>query len=96
MRAHIAASEVTNQGQVAEPPAALFAPVQHQSQNFPYPVNPWRESTFENYRTTIRFVLWVLLRINVLMAALFSILFTYQFLSHLWSWCARVLFKGSW
>ena len=58
--------------------------------------NPWRESSLEKYRNVIRFSLWGCLAVNAAMFAIFSILFTYQFLRHLWSWCLKAWFSKPW
>ncbi len=59
-------------------------------------MNPWRESVLSSVRNVFRFALWACLFVNGLMAALFTILFTYEFLGHLWGWCERVLFNSDW
>jgi len=58
--------------------------------------NPWRDSVIAFARNILRFTLWICLVIDVLMLAIFSIAFTFQFLRHLWSWCQRVLFDEPW
>ncbi len=58
--------------------------------------NPWKQSVLEWCRNFVRFGLWIAITVNALMLAIFSIRFTYLFLVHLWSWCDRVLFPGSW
>lgn len=47
-------------------------------------------------RDFVRFALWVCLAINAAMLAIFSVFFTYEFLSHLWTYCERVLFRDPW
>ena len=58
--------------------------------------NPWRASSLEKCRNVIRFSLWSCLVVNAAMVGIFSILFTYQFLRHLWSWCIRGWFSTQW
>ena len=59
-------------------------------------VNPWRASFVEKCRNIIRFSLWTCLALNAAMLGMFSILFTYQFLRHLWSWCIKEWFSRPW
>ena len=59
-------------------------------------MNPWKQSILSILRDIVRFALWVVLAVNGVMFAVFSVLFTYQFLRHLWSFCDRVLFPGEW
>jgi len=59
-------------------------------------VNPWKNSILDVCRGIIRFSLWFAVVLNGVMLAIFSIVFTYEFLCHLWTWCDRVLFPGSW
>ena len=84
-----------DQEEIAEQ-AAVSVPFAHQTQNSSYPINPWQQSSFEMYRERIRFAVWSLGMINVLMIALFVACFTYQFLTHLWSFLSRILFNGAW
>ena len=60
------------------------------------PRHPWGDNVLPKLRNVLRFALWVCLVVNALMLAFFTILFSYQFLTHLWGWCRRVLFDGSW
>ena len=83
------------QEEIAEP-ATFSPPAAHQSQNLSHPINPWQQSSFEMYRERIRFAVWNLGMINVLMVALFVACFTYQFFTHLWSLLSRTLFSGAW
>ena len=57
---------------------------------------PWKQDKLGLLRNVIRFSLWTCLAVNGVMAAIFSIAFTHQFLRHAWSWCSRELFPGSW
>ena len=59
-------------------------------------MNPWKQKLLDLLRDILRFALWLCVALIGLMTAIFSIVFVYQFLNHLWSWCARVLFTGSW
>ena len=59
-------------------------------------MNPWQQKVLDVCRSIIRFALWCAIVLNGLMLALFLIVFTAQFLWHLWTWCDRVLFTGSW
>ncbi len=59
-------------------------------------MNPWSENLLSKCRSVFRFVLWACFAVNGPMVSFFSIIFTYQFLKHLWSWCERVLFPGQW
>ena len=59
-------------------------------------VNPWKQNILEVLRSILRFTLWVGLIANGVMLVVFSIFFTHRFLRHLWTWCDRVLFPGSW
>ena len=57
---------------------------------------PWTEHVLDFMRRFMRFILWCAVFLNGLMLAVFLIIFTLRFLQHLWSWCSRVLFPGSW
>lgn len=59
-------------------------------------MNPWKQTLLNLLRDILRFALWVCVAVIGLMSAIFSIVFVYQFLRHLWTWCDRVLFTGSW
>ena len=59
-------------------------------------MNPWKATLLNLLRDILRFALWFCIALIGLMIAIFSIVFVYQFLVHLWSWCDRVLFTGSW
>jgi hypothetical protein len=59
-------------------------------------MNPWQAGLFNLMRDVVRFALWFGFVICALMFAVFSVAFTYQFLSHAWTWCRRVLFTGGW
>lgn len=59
-------------------------------------MNPWQQTILYLLRDILRFVLWLCVALIGLMIAMFSIVFVYQFLQHLWSWCDRVLFPGQW
>ncbi len=59
-------------------------------------MNPWQQNLLDLCRNVIRFGLWFAVILDGLMLALFSIAFTAKFLWHLWTWCCRVLFTGSW
>jgi hypothetical protein len=58
--------------------------------------DPW-ENAPQTYRRFICFALWVFcIAVNAAMACMFSILFTYFFLGHLWRFCLRALFSKDW
>ncbi len=59
-------------------------------------MNPWRQGVLGLLRNIIRFSLWVALAVNGVLLAIFSIRFTRAFVNHLWTWCDRVLFPGTW
>ncbi len=59
-------------------------------------MNPWTQAVLERARNVLRFALWLVVVINGLMLAVFSVLFTFEFLRHLWSWCERRLFGEPW
>jgi hypothetical protein len=59
-------------------------------------LDPWRRTLLEFCRNVVRFGLWLALASNAAMLAVFSIVFTYEFLAHSWTWCRRVLFTGTW
>ena len=59
-------------------------------------MNPWEQTALDRLRSALRFALWVAVVIHGLMLAVFSVLFTSQFLRHLWSWCQRHLFGSDW
>ena len=59
-------------------------------------MNPWKQTILILLRDILRFALWLCVALIGLMVAIFSIVFVYQFLRHLWTWCDRVLFPGSW
>lgn len=59
-------------------------------------MNPWQVTAIEWMRGIIRFAIWTTLVLNGFMLAIFSVIFTYQFLCHTWTWCQRVLFSRSW
>lgn len=65
--------------------------------SFPAPRRtPWTERVLDFMRRFMRFVLWSCVFVNLLMGSVFLIFFTFNLLRHLWSWCTRVLFPGSW
>ena len=59
-------------------------------------MNPWKQTILILLHDILRFVLHLGVVALGLMTAIFSIVFVYQFLRHLWSWCDRVMFTGSW
>ncbi len=59
-------------------------------------MNPWKITLLEFLRDILRFALWIAFVINGLMVGVFSIVFCYQFLSHLWGWLRKSFFTGSW
>lgn len=59
-------------------------------------MNPWKQSILDFCRNVVRFGLWIAVALNAAMLAVFSIAFTYQFLTHGWTWCRRVMFTGEW
>ncbi len=59
-------------------------------------MNPWKQTILLLLRDILRFALWLCVALIGLMVAVFSIVFVFQFLRHLWTWCVRVLFTGSW
>ena len=58
--------------------------------------NPWRWNFLGSCRDLVRFSLWVCVAVNGAMAAIFSIFFIYQFLTHLWTYLMREWFPGTW
>ena len=58
--------------------------------------NPWKLGVLQNLRKSIRFVLWVGIAVNGAMVCIFSILFTYEFLHHLWDFLFRTWFSEDW
>ena len=59
-------------------------------------MNPWKQTLLNLFREVLRFAFWLCLALCGLMTGLFAIAFVAQFLLHLWTWCDRVLFTGSW
>lgn len=59
-------------------------------------MNPWKPNILELLRSVLKFSIWICICLIGLMTAIFSIVFTFEFLQHLWSWCDRVLFPGKW
>ncbi len=59
-------------------------------------MNPWKKSLLDFCRNIVRFGLWFALALNAVMLAIFSIVFTYQLLTHFWSYCRRTIFNGEW
>ncbi len=59
-------------------------------------MNPWKQTILYLLRDILRFAIWLVLVINGLLFAIFSVAFVYQLLRHLWTWCDRVLFPGTW
>lgn len=59
-------------------------------------MNPWEQTAINRCKSIVRFGLWFALTLHAAMLAIFSILFTFQFLRHLWNWCERVLFQSHW
>ena len=59
-------------------------------------MNPWRQNILELFRSIIRFALWCAILLNGVMIAIFSIAFTFQFLTYFWGWLRRVLFSDPW
>ena len=62
----------------------------------PRPTISWDGDTFTKVRVIIRFVLWACVIINAFMLSIFTIGFTYQFLSHTWRWLMRTIFAEDW
>jgi len=59
-------------------------------------MNPWKITLLELLRDILRFSLWIGVVVNGLMLGVFSIAFCYQFLTHMWRYCSRTIFGGSW
>lgn len=57
---------------------------------------PWTERVLDLMRRFMRFVLWSSVFVNLLMISVFLVFFTFSLLRHLWTWCSRVLFPGTW
>lgn len=58
--------------------------------------NPWRLSIFDALKNLIRFLLWMAVTVNAAMLSVFSIIFMYHFLHHLWDLLARTWFATDW
>lgn len=58
--------------------------------------NPWKSDLLELLRNVVRFALWLAFVINVLMFAVFSVVWVGHFLYHLWTWFRRTWFTGEW
>lgn len=59
-------------------------------------MNPWTETAIALCRNAMRFAVWVCLATCGVMLGLFLVVFTLRFLYHLYTWCERVMFTGSW
>lgn len=59
-------------------------------------MNPWKGDYLSVCRGLLRFALWSCLTANGLMLGVFTIVFTFRFLRHLWSWLQRGLFGSEW
>ena len=60
-------------------------------------MNPWKkEAVLAILRNLMRFAVWFCIVLIGLMMAVFLVGFSYRFLTHLWSWCARVMFSEPW
>lgn len=58
--------------------------------------NPWRSSVLDLLRSVVRFSLWFAFVVNVLMCAVFTVVWVAHFLWHMWTWFDRVWFPGEW
>jgi len=47
-------------------------------------------------RSVVRFSLWFAFVVNVLMCAVFTVVWVAHFLWHMWTWFDRVWFPGEW
>lgn len=60
-------------------------------------MNPFRKETIlALLRDLMRFSIWLCIVVVGLMFAIFSVAFSYRFLTSLWAWCVRVLFSKPW
>lgn len=59
-------------------------------------MNPWEQAVIARFKSAVRCGLWAALVLHAVMLSVFSILFTFQFLRHLWCWCGRTLFRSEW
>lgn len=59
-------------------------------------MNPWEQTVLERCRSTLRFTLWTCLVLNGFMLGVFSVLFVFSFLKHLWGYLDRTMFSGPW
>ena len=59
-------------------------------------MHPWKVNLLELLQNIIRFALWVALILNVGMASVFAVWFTFKFLRSLTGWADRVLFGQPW
>lgn len=59
--------------------------------------NPWKkESALSLLRDLMRTAIWFCIVLIGLMGGIFAVAFCYQFFTHLWQFCARVLFSNPW
>jgi hypothetical protein len=70
------------------PPSASHSPQTIQ--------NPWRPHLLQSLSSFLRFLLWIGLVTNMAMFCIFSIFFTYRFLTRLWEFCVRTIFSEPW
>ena len=59
-------------------------------------MNPWKLDLLKLLQNVIRFALWVALILNIAMASVFAVWFTFKFLRSLSCWADRVLFGQPW
>ncbi len=59
-------------------------------------MNPWKLDVLKLLQNIIRFSIWVMAILNVAMASVFIVRFTYKFLNSLTGWADRVLFGEPW
>ncbi len=59
-------------------------------------MNPWEQKALDRCRSVLRFSLWTCCSLIGLMACLFAIAFSFEFLFHLWRYCQRALFDRPW
>lgn len=59
-------------------------------------MNVWQPDVLERFKSIIRLLLWVALVAHAAMFSVFSVLVTFQFLRHAFTWTQRVLFSHEW
>ncbi|MCC6678641.1 MAG: hypothetical protein IT436_16020 [Phycisphaerales bacterium] len=59
-------------------------------------MNVWGRTFLERCRDVLRFLLWTCLVLQGFMLGVFSVLVTYELLTHLWSYLKRHVFSQEW